>query len=167
VSVRVAVEEPIREPFRHLRCERENVDLMRLIRSTIISTVVAAAALAAIGPSAPSSAQTMKMHANPIKVTQCFIIQPKMLSKNAGGTQIDYVNEGKQAATSITFAVAYRNAQSHFLRKVVDTGTFEPGAPVQHRFDLYNDVTYAGKQTQACQAVAITWANGSKWVAAP
>ena len=63
----------------------------------------------------------------------------------------------------VTFAVGYRNAQSNFLRKVTDTGTFTPGTPVAHHFDLYNDVTYSGKQVHGCSAVAVKFADGSKW----
>jgi len=134
---------------------------MRFLRSAII----AAAVVASLGPSAPLSAQTSMAGHNPIKITQCFITEPKPLSKKAGGTQINYVNMGHQNATNITFAVAYRNAESHYLRKITDTGVFVPGAEVQHHFSLFNDVTYAGKQTQGCQAIAVTWADGTHWSA--
>jgi hypothetical protein len=119
-----------------------------------------ALAAAAVLSSAPAP---LLAASSPINVTQCFIIQPKLLSKTAGGTQIDYVNTTKKTATMVTFAVGYRNAQSNFLRKVTDTGTFTPGTPVAHRFDLYNDVTYAGKQVHGCSAVAVKFSDGSKW----
>ncbi|HTA40594.1 MAG TPA: hypothetical protein VK760_16040 [Candidatus Acidoferrales bacterium] len=120
---------------------------------------VALAAAAVVSSAAPVLATS----SNPINVTQCFISQPKLLSKTAGGTQIDYVNTSKKTATMVTFAVGYRNAQSNFLRKVTDSGTFTPGTPVNHHFDLYNDVTYAGKQVHGCSAVAVKFADGSKW----
>ena len=119
-----------------------------------------ALAAAAVVSSAPAPLQAAS---NPINVTQCFITQPKLLSKTAGGTQIDYVNTSNKTATMVTFAVGYRNAQSNFLRKVTDSGTFTPGTPVAHHFDLYNDVTYAGKQVHGCSAVAVKFADGSKW----
>ncbi|MGA8533120.1 MAG: hypothetical protein WB615_03300 [Candidatus Tumulicola sp.] len=103
--------------------------------------------------------------AAPVLVKQCFVIAPKPLSKNAGGTQIDYIIYGKKAAASITFAVAYRNAAQHFLRTVTDYGTFSPGTEIQHRFDLYNDVTYAGKQVQSCIPTRVKWVDSSMWVA--
>lgn len=102
---------------------------------------------------------------NPITISQCFITQPKPLSKTAGGTQIDYVNNGTKTATNVIFAVGYRNAQEHFLRKVTDVGTFAPGNPVQHHFSLYNDVTYAGTKPSSCSAIAVTFSDGSRWTA--
>jgi hypothetical protein len=120
-----------------------------------------ALAAAAVISSAP--APVLATSTNPINVSQCFITQPKLLSKNASGTQIDYTNTTKKTATMVTFAVGYRNAQSNFLRKVTDTGTFTPNTPVAHHFDLYNDVTYAGKQIHGCSAIAVKFADGSKW----
>lgn len=102
---------------------------------------------------------------NPITITQCFVTQPKPLSKTAGGTQIDYVNNGPKTATNIIFVVGYRNAQEHFLRKVTDIGNFAPGNPVQHHFSLYKDVTYAGSKTASCSAVSVTWSDGTRWTA--
>ena len=120
-----------------------------------------ALAAAAVMSSAP--APVLAASTNPINVTQCFITQPKLLSKLAGGTQIDYTNMSNKTATMVTFAVGYRNSQSNFLRKVTDTGTFAPDTPVAHHFDLFNDVTYAGKQVHGCSAVAVKFADGSKW----
>jgi hypothetical protein len=131
---------------------------MRLICSIFIGLVAATV----LGQSTPVSAQMMGAK-NPISIKQCFIIEPKMLSKNAGGTQIDYVNHGAKTASTITFAVGYRNAAQHFLRRVTDYGTFAPGTEVSHRFNLYNDVTYAGKQTQGCAAIAVKWSDGTSW----
>jgi hypothetical protein len=122
-----------------------------------------ALALAAAAVISSATAPVLAASTNPINVTQCFITQPKLLSKLAGGTQIDYTNMSKKTATMVTFAVGYRNSQSNFLRKVTDTGTFTPGTPVAHHFDLFNDVTYAGKQVHGCSAVAVKFADGTKW----
>ena len=102
---------------------------------------IIALAAAAVVSSAP--APVLATSSNPIVISQCFVTQPKLLSKNASGTQIDYTNTSKKTATEVTFAVGYRNAQTNFLRRVTDSGTFTPGTALQHHFDLYNDVTYA------------------------
>jgi hypothetical protein len=122
-----------------------------------------AIALAAATVVSSAATPVLAASTNPISVSQCFITQPKLLSKLAGGTQIDYTNTSKKTATMVTFAVGYRNAQSNFLRKVTDTGTFTPGTPVAHHFDLFNDVTYAGKTVHGCSAIAVKFADGSKW----
>jgi hypothetical protein len=122
-----------------------------------------AIALAAAAVMSSATAPVLAASTNPINVTQCFVTQPKLLSKTAGGTQIDYTNVSHKTATMVTFAVGYRNAQSNFLRKVTDTGSFTPGTPVAHHFDLYNDVTYSGKQVHGCSAVAVKFSDGSKW----
>ncbi|MBV8491416.1 MAG: hypothetical protein JO199_12895 [Candidatus Eremiobacteraeota bacterium] len=104
------------------------------------------------------------MAAAPVLVKQCFIIQPKPLSKNAGGTQIDYVIYGKKTASQITFAVSYKNSAQNFLRTVTDYGSFAPGTEIQHKFDLYNDVTYGGKQA-TCVPTKVKWADSTLWIA--
>jgi len=98
----------------------------------------------------------------PISVQQCFVTVPKHMSSRATGTQIVYTNTGRQPATKVVFAVSYRNANSNFLRRVVDIGSFAPGATIDHHFDLYNDVTFGGK-TAHCQAISVTFANGHVW----
>jgi hypothetical protein len=100
---------------------------------------------------------------NPIAIQQCFVTEPKAMSKVASGTQIDYTNQGTKTAKHITFAVAYRNSSEHFLRKVIDTGSFAPGSPIVHHFNLYNDVTYGGKAVQSCKAIKVVWDDGSIW----
>ena len=112
---------------------------------------------AALGPVTAGAAS------NPITIEQCFITVPKAMSKLASGTQIVYTNSSSKTATHVTFAVAYRNSATHFLRKVTDDGTFAPGAKINHHFDLYNDVTYGGKTTQSCKAVAVKYSDGTSW----
>jgi len=124
-----------------------------------LSLAVALCAAFALGAHAPAQASA------PVVIKQCFIIQPRPLSKNAGGTQIDYIIYGKKNAASITFAVGYRNAAQHFLRTVTDYGNFAPGVEIQHRFDLFNDVTYAGKQVSSCIPTRVRWADSTTWIA--
>lgn len=102
--------------------------------------------------------------AAPVLVKQCFIISPKPLSKNAGGTQIDYIIYGKKNASQITFAVSYQNSAQKFLRTVTDYGTFAPGTEIQHKFDLFNDVTYGGKQA-TCVPTKVKWQDSTLWIA--
>jgi len=99
----------------------------------------------------------------PIQIQQCFVTVPKPMSKVAGGTQINYVNRGKQAASTITFQVGYRNSAHHYLRTVHDDGDFGPGTLIQHHFSLYNDVTYGGKNVTSCRAISVKWADGTMW----
>jgi hypothetical protein len=100
-----------------------------------------------------------------VLVKQCFVTSPKPLSKNASGTQIDYIIYGKKTAKEITFAVAYRNSSQHFLRTVTDTGSFAPGIEIQHHFSLYSDVTYGGKEVQSCVPTKVKWADATLWIA--
>jgi len=100
-------------------------------------------------------AKPMPQHFLPdVKIDQCFVQAPKLMSKNASGTQIVYENIGHTTYSSVTFLVGYRNSSSNFLRKVTDQGTFAPGAKINHHFSLYNDVTYGGKATTSCGAIA-------------
>jgi hypothetical protein len=100
---------------------------------------------------------------NPIAIQQCFVTVPKHMSSRASGTQIVYVNQGRQPATKVVFAVGYRNSSQNYLRRVADVGNFAPGQTIDHHFDLYNDVTFGGKTTTSCNAVSVTFANGHQW----
>jgi hypothetical protein len=118
---------------------------------------IAALVIAAASMNAPAFAQAKPaaQHFFPdIKIDQCFVTQPKLMSKKASGTQIVYENVGKHTYSTITFAVGYRNSANSFLRKVQDTGTFAPGVKINHHFSLYNDVEFGGKTTTMCGAVA-------------
>ena len=119
---------------------------------------VAATAIAAFTHSAPVQAAS-----NPISIEHCFITEPKPMSKQASGTQIDYVNTSSKFAKNVTFGVGYRNAESKYYRKVTDVGNFAPGATINHHFSLYNDVTYAGKQTTSCSTLSVKWSDGTTW----
>jgi len=124
--------------------------------ATLLSLVVLAALLPLAGTQARAAA-------NPITIVHCFVTQPKPLSHNASGTQIVYINEGHKTAKNVTFQVTYRNAESKFVRKVTDSGSFEAGQEIDHHFDLFKDVTYAGKNVQSCYAVQVKYSDGSIW----
>ena len=86
------------------------------------------AALTVVGVAAIVAASLPAQAAAPILVKSCTIVKPKPLSHMAGGTRIVYVNLGKKTAAEVTFVVGYRNASSHYLRRVQDVGSFAPGA---------------------------------------
>lgn len=125
----------------------------RLIAVTLVAV---AAVMASIGPARAAA---------PILIKSCTVAKPKPMSHMANGLDITYVNLGNKTAASITFAVGYRNASMHYLRRVTDVGSFAPGATITHRLSLYNDVTYAGAQTSTCIPVQVKWAGGTLWVA--
>jgi hypothetical protein len=103
--------------------------------------------------------------AAPILIKSCTIAKPRPLSHMANGTAITFVNLGKRTASMVTFAVGYRNAAQHFLRRVDDVGSFAPGVTISHTLTLYNDVTYAGAQTSSCAAVRVKYEGGTIWIA--
>jgi hypothetical protein len=122
-------------------------------------------AVALVGVAAASASFGAAQAAAPILIKSCTVAKPKPMSHMAGGVDITYVNLGKKTASSITFAVGYRNASGHYLRRVIDAGSFAPGATIVHRLSLYNDVTYSGAQTTMCVPVEVKWAGGTVWIA--
>lgn len=125
----------------------------RLFAATLVGIAAATASIA------PAQA------AAPILIKSCTVAKPRPMSHMAGGVNITYVNLGHKTASSITFAVGYRNASSHYLRRVTDVGAFAPGAVIMHKLSLYNDVTYSGAQTTLCAPVEVKWAGGQMWMA--
>ncbi len=122
-------------------------------RHISLLSILMVAVIAPLGAQVPS----------PITVQQCFVTVPKHFSNKATGTQITYTNTSRRTATRVTFAVAYRNAENHFLRNVTDVGTFAPGATMDHHFALFSDVTFAGKQA-TCHVISVRFQDGSTWV---
>jgi hypothetical protein len=129
----------------------------RFFTALIVLAVVAVAGLARTAP--------VRAASGPIRIEHCFVTEPKPFSKQASGTQIVWVNEGSKTAKAVTFGVGYRNSASHFYRKVTDDGTFAPGTTITHHYALFNDVTYAGKQTTSCSALSVKWSDGTTWIA--
>ncbi len=122
-----------------------------------------AAALVGLGAAAATIGQAQA--ATPILIKSCTVAKPAPLSHSPRGTDITYVILGSKTVSSITFAVGYRNASSHYLRRVTDVGTFSPGATISHLLPLYKDVTYAGAQTSLCVPTEVKYAGGTVWVA--
>lgn len=122
-------------------------------------TLAAAAVAIAMSGLAPARA------AAPILIKSCTIAKPKPFSHVAGGTNITFVNLGRKTISSITFLVGYRNASQTYLRHVEDVGSFAPGATIEHRLNLYNDVTYAGTQTMRCMPTRVKYSDATLWVA--
>jgi hypothetical protein len=122
-------------------------------------------AVALLGAAATMASIVPAQAAAPIIIKSCTVAKPKPLSHMAGGTNIVYVILGHKTAASITFAVGYRNASMHYLRRVTDVGSFAPGATINHTLPLYNDVTYAGAQTSSCVPIEVKWAGGTLWIA--
>jgi len=129
-----------------------------IVKLRFLASSVAALAIV-VGINAVASAQAKPAPTKflpDVHIAQCFVTQPKLMSKRASGTQIVYHNSGAHTYSSVTFVVGYRNSDSNYLRKVTDHGAFAPGATINHHFDLYNDVTFGGKATQVCGAIAAT-----------
>jgi hypothetical protein len=122
-------------------------------------------AATAIGLSAATASIAPAQAAAPVLIKSCTIAKPKPMSHMAGGTTISYVILGRKTASMVIFAVGYRNASGHYLRRVQDAGTFSPGVTITHTLSLYNDVTYSGAQTTSCFPVEVKWAGGQVWIA--
>jgi len=125
-------------------------------RASAAALLAAAAVAVSAGPAQAAA---------PVLIKSCTVVKPKPMSHLANGTNIVYVILGSKTAASITFAVGYRNASSHYLRRVTDVGTFSPGVTINHTLTLYNDVTYSGAQTSSCFPTEVKWAGGTVWIA--
>jgi len=125
-------------------------------RLVVVALVAVAAVTVSIGPARAAA---------PVLIKSCTVVKPKPMSHMANGTNIVYVILGHKTAASIEFLVGYRNAQSNYLRRVTDVGSFAPGVTINHTLSLYNDVTYSGAQTSSCVPIQVKWAGGTVWIA--
>ena len=126
------------------------------MKNRLAASILGAAAVAALSTvvAFAQASPTPEPFLPDVKIDQCFVQAPKLMSKLASGTQIVYENTGHKTYTSVTFVIGYRNSETEYLRKVTDQGTFAPGAKINHHFLLYNDVTYGGKNTTTCGAIS-------------
>lgn len=120
---------------------------------------------ALLGAVAATAAIVPAQAATPILIRSCTVAKPKPLSHRPSGVQINYVILGKRTASTVVFAVGYRNAEGHYLRRVSDVGNFAPGVTIDHLLNLFTDVTYSGAQTTTCVPVEVKYAGGTVWIA--
>lgn len=118
-----------------------------------------------VGVAAVTASMASARAAAPILIKSCTVAKPKPMSHIPRGVDISYVVLGHKTAASITFAVGYRNAAGHYLRRVTDVGSFAPGVTINHLLSLYTDVTYSGSQTSSCFPTEVKWAGGTVWIA--
>jgi hypothetical protein len=103
--------------------------------------------------------------ATPILVKSCTVAKPAPLSHRPRGVDVTYVNLGHRTAAQVTFAIGYRNAAGHWIRRVIDVGSFAPGATISHLLNAFTDVTYAGSETTMCVPIEVKYAGGTVWMA--
>ncbi len=108
------------------------------MKNRLAASFLGAAALAALTTvvafAQASPTPTLEPYLPDVKIDQCFVQAPKLMSKLASGTQIVYENIGHKTYSSVTFVIGYRNAETEYFRKVTDQGTFAPGAKINHHF---------------------------------
>jgi hypothetical protein len=129
----------------------------------LLGRFIATALMVVVGVTASISAA--QAATTPILVKSCTIARPAPLSHRPRGVAITYVNLGKRTASTVVFAVGYRNASGHFLRRVTDVGEFAPGATISKTLNGFTDVTYAGAETTLCAPVEVRYAGGTVWMA--
>ena len=84
---------------------------------------------------------------------------PQQRGPVAHGLNITYRNTSGTVAKRVTFAVTYGGRQ----RRIVDRGTFSPGAQIAHTFDVFDDAPYQGTAPQACDVSSVRFADGTEY----
>jgi hypothetical protein len=89
------------------------------------------------------------------------------ISQASSGTQIDFVNMSRVPATRVTFAVTLNG--DNFV--VHDSGSFAHDVTISHTYDTGSGESYVVGTSSApgtsCRAIAVTFADGSTWIAEP
>ena len=98
---------------------------MKLRMLVSFATMIAVAA--SMNAAAFAQAKPAPQHFFPdIKIDQCFVTQPKLMSKKASGTQIVYENIGHNTYSSLTFAVGTATRQAATCAKSQTPGRSLP-----------------------------------------
>jgi len=78
------------------------------------------------------------------------------------GVNISYVNNTNKVASRVAFPVNYRGD----VERVIDAGTFSPGATITHSFGQIAGDAFLGSNPNVCRAIAVRFQDGSVWRAA-
>jgi hypothetical protein len=132
--------------------KRQHVNFARYSSRALVAT--AACTLLGMVASGVAGAQgTGDPHV--LKIVRCFVTKPRPFSHRPTGTQIDFVNTGPLVLHDITFQIAYRNGDANITRTFDDVGTFAPNEPIDHHFDAFTDVQYAGPEPTSCLVAGV------------
>lgn len=82
---------------------------------------------------------------------------PRQIKPLVGVLAIAYHVTGAEPATRVTFTVGY---DGH-ARRVVDRGTFSPGAQIAHTFATFRGTPFVGRQPTSCAVTGVRFANGT------
>jgi hypothetical protein len=119
-------------------------------------------------------AKVLAQGAPPVAITDCEVLQyipvhahpfwrpfgPYPVgSVYTDGVQIKYVNHGPLTATRVAFRVDYRGD----VQRIIDVGTFSPGAPITHTFGQLTGDAWLGPKPNACRVVAVRFTDGTVW----
>jgi hypothetical protein len=136
---------------------------------SIAPYAVAVGTLAALAATAPASAQGRP----PIAVQSCTVLQAARagggrfwfpgryggLAPYTDGITISYVNRASEPAMRVAFMVNYRGD----TQRVIDAGSFAPGAPITHTFGQFSGDAFEGANPNSCRVVAVRFASGRVW----
>ena len=94
---------------------------------------------------------------------QFFYLQsgpPSQSNRNyTDGLKISYVNTSNKVASRVGFRVTY-GGQSE---RIIDAGTFSPGAVITHTFGEFSGKPYLGSQPSDCRPIGVRFQDGSIW----
>lgn len=108
---------------------------------------------------APAAAQGKA----PIAVSSCsLVVQPNGAS-SAARAYVTFTNNGKAAATSVTFHVA---TSGGVVRDIAETGSFAPGAKVKKELANVPVTSTVADQKLTCTPVKVAFSDGTSWAAA-
>ncbi len=85
----------------------------------------------------------------PVAVLACYVT-PNAMSRQASGIDIVYVNTGATTLHHISFDVTYHTIDADVPGTVEDTGTFAPGAHIDHHFDTFEGQSFIPGSPARC-----------------
>lgn len=119
-----------------------------------------------VAPAMPVAAQP----AAPIRIQKCSIIRYARARPYYFGTwgagvpvtdgiELQYVNTSAKTADRVAFAVDYRGD----VERIIDVGTFSPGAPIDHTFGTFSGQAYQGERPNRCTVARVRFSDGTTW----
>jgi hypothetical protein len=85
----------------------------------------------------------------PVTVLACYVT-PDMMTRQASGIDIVYVNTGTTTLHRVSFDVRYHTTDATVPGSVEDAGTFAPGVKIEHHFDTFEGQRFIPGSPASC-----------------
>lgn len=100
---------------------------------------------------------------DPIAINGCRIVAGRSFVSAYKPIVLAFTNRSASSADLVRFSVVYAGR----VERITDKGTFLQNVRIEHAFDGFYNVPYAGPTPSSCRVEYVDFSDGSAWTASP